>query len=257
MPIKVSCQCGKRLVVKDEMAGKKGKCPACGQLLEIPVAEAEDELDLMPTEEEESSVPPTGGEAAAAATVCPNCGRVPAPSEMLCAVCGTSIHGLPDLPEKRVAKVALPEGSGLMVGVVCAVALAIAAVYFGISMVRASMARDRWYGTVRKKANSAKRLNADELKEAIRKAADEQGITIVGEIDVQIAAAKSEKKIRKLLTDKVQAEVHELRVQIKLEYEQTVCGMTRTHPVEVDATVIKEVIAPGQDEATKLLENMP
>jgi phage FluMu protein Com len=34
-------QCGKRLKVKDEAAGKKGKCPQCGVLLEVPQTAAE------------------------------------------------------------------------------------------------------------------------------------------------------------------------------------------------------------------------
>lgn len=34
-------QCGKRLKVKDEAAGKKGKCPQCGVLLAVPQAVAE------------------------------------------------------------------------------------------------------------------------------------------------------------------------------------------------------------------------
>ena len=34
-------QCSKRLKVKDEAAGKKGKCPQCGVLLEVPQAVAE------------------------------------------------------------------------------------------------------------------------------------------------------------------------------------------------------------------------
>jgi hypothetical protein len=38
MPIKVMCLCGKRLVAQDAQAGKRTKCPACGQVLEIPAA---------------------------------------------------------------------------------------------------------------------------------------------------------------------------------------------------------------------------
>jgi hypothetical protein len=38
MPIKVQCACGKRLVAKDELAGKRTKCPVCGNVLEIPAA---------------------------------------------------------------------------------------------------------------------------------------------------------------------------------------------------------------------------
>lgn len=36
MPISVTCTCGKKLSVKDELAGKRGKCPACGAMLSIP-----------------------------------------------------------------------------------------------------------------------------------------------------------------------------------------------------------------------------
>ena len=37
MPITVTCEgCGKKLRVKDELAGRKGKCPACGTVLVIP-----------------------------------------------------------------------------------------------------------------------------------------------------------------------------------------------------------------------------
>src|SRR5687768_11677604 len=38
MAISVVCACGKKLQVKDEMAGKRGKCPACGKVLDIPAA---------------------------------------------------------------------------------------------------------------------------------------------------------------------------------------------------------------------------
>lgn len=36
MPIRVKCSCGKVLNVKDELAGKKGKCPGCGNAIPIP-----------------------------------------------------------------------------------------------------------------------------------------------------------------------------------------------------------------------------
>ena len=43
MPITVTCEgCGKTLKVKEELAGKRGKCPACGALLTIPGGSAED-----------------------------------------------------------------------------------------------------------------------------------------------------------------------------------------------------------------------
>src|SRR6476660_9932428 len=42
MAIQVTCEkCGKQLRVKDEYAGRKGKCPACGAVIQIPQAEPE------------------------------------------------------------------------------------------------------------------------------------------------------------------------------------------------------------------------
>jgi hypothetical protein len=41
MPISVTCDgCGKSLKVKDEWAGKRGKCPGCGKTFAIPAAGA-------------------------------------------------------------------------------------------------------------------------------------------------------------------------------------------------------------------------
>ena len=36
MPIPVSCQCGQAFRAKDDLAGKRVKCPKCGQPLQIP-----------------------------------------------------------------------------------------------------------------------------------------------------------------------------------------------------------------------------
>jgi hypothetical protein len=38
MAINLNCECGKKLAVKDEMAGKKVKCPGCGSVLTVPAA---------------------------------------------------------------------------------------------------------------------------------------------------------------------------------------------------------------------------
>jgi len=37
MSIKISCKCGKTFLVRDELAGKKGRCPFCRRIIEIPV----------------------------------------------------------------------------------------------------------------------------------------------------------------------------------------------------------------------------
>jgi RsiW-degrading membrane proteinase PrsW (M82 family) len=39
MPISFACPCGRALHAKDELAGKKTKCPGCGSVLTIPVSE--------------------------------------------------------------------------------------------------------------------------------------------------------------------------------------------------------------------------
>ncbi len=36
MPISIACDCGKQLRVKDELAGRRVKCPECGEVLTVP-----------------------------------------------------------------------------------------------------------------------------------------------------------------------------------------------------------------------------
>ncbi len=36
MPILLTCDCGRKLKIDDQFAGKQGRCPGCGQVLEIP-----------------------------------------------------------------------------------------------------------------------------------------------------------------------------------------------------------------------------
>lgn len=36
MPIRLGCNCGKKLQVKDDLAGKKIKCPGCAEVLRVP-----------------------------------------------------------------------------------------------------------------------------------------------------------------------------------------------------------------------------
>ena len=36
MPITATCQCGKKYTFKDQFAGRRAKCPACGQVVQIP-----------------------------------------------------------------------------------------------------------------------------------------------------------------------------------------------------------------------------
>ena len=43
MPIALSCPCGKNLRVQDNLAGRRVKCPVCGEILEVAPATALDE----------------------------------------------------------------------------------------------------------------------------------------------------------------------------------------------------------------------
>jgi len=48
MSIPVRCQCGKAFAARDELAGKRVKCPSCGGVLAIPAAPALQPLDDDP-----------------------------------------------------------------------------------------------------------------------------------------------------------------------------------------------------------------
>jgi hypothetical protein len=56
MPITLNCSCGKRLQVKDEFAGRRVKCPACGSIAQVPAPEAEPQFEVV--EDEEPARPP-------------------------------------------------------------------------------------------------------------------------------------------------------------------------------------------------------
>ena len=62
MSIQITCECGKTLKVSDEHAGKRGKCPSCGNIILIPEPEQElsgfeQEQPLQDMEQEEASGP--------------------------------------------------------------------------------------------------------------------------------------------------------------------------------------------------------
>lgn len=59
MPIKVECVCGKKLSVKDELGGRRVKCPACRETLNVPKFptdkdSVDDEWDLEDSAEQQS-----------------------------------------------------------------------------------------------------------------------------------------------------------------------------------------------------------
>jgi len=59
MAIPVQCPaCGKTLNVKDEMAGKRGKCPQCGNIIEVPRPGAIPQAPAPPAPEAPQPSPP-------------------------------------------------------------------------------------------------------------------------------------------------------------------------------------------------------
>jgi hypothetical protein len=62
MTISLKCSCGQTLRAREELAGKKAKCPACGRIHNVPepeydVVEEEEVFDVEPVEAEEGIAP--------------------------------------------------------------------------------------------------------------------------------------------------------------------------------------------------------
>ena len=63
MAIVVGCRCGRKFQTKDEYAGRQAKCPACGEVLDIPTlqddvqVESEERYGPEPGEGEEELSP--------------------------------------------------------------------------------------------------------------------------------------------------------------------------------------------------------
>ena len=90
MPIQVACSCGQKFSAKDELAGKRAKCPKCGQPLVIGA----------PAKAEAASSDPLGGSGGvsglmdqagfekAGGTACPKCNAGMQRGAVLCVECG-------------------------------------------------------------------------------------------------------------------------------------------------------------------------
>ena len=115
MPIKIQCQCGKSLSVKDQFAGKAVKCPGCGQAIRVPSAGPQ-QAGPQQAGTQPSAAHPAGGMPASApaaqpvgaasignpmnelfdeegfdsgiAAVCPACAQPMAAEAVLCTKCG-------------------------------------------------------------------------------------------------------------------------------------------------------------------------
>jgi hypothetical protein len=83
MPIKVACQCGQQFAAKDELAGKRVKCPKCGTLLTIPQPGAGPSRTGKPLSELLDDVGMRAG-----IRRCPGCGAELGEAAVLCVMCG-------------------------------------------------------------------------------------------------------------------------------------------------------------------------
>ena len=97
----VRCGCGARLKVKAGAAGKKLKCPKCGEIIHVPVEtyafkEEEPEPDLMQGMRElavaQKTAPALAQPAAVRTKECPRCGAALDHSAVLCVSCGYNLQ---------------------------------------------------------------------------------------------------------------------------------------------------------------------
>ena len=88
MPIALTCSCGRALRVKDELAGRKIRCPKCSAVVAVPRPPAEQDaeaaaLDLLladsPAEERVAAAPPSPPPAAREQAVRPPAPPAPKP----------------------------------------------------------------------------------------------------------------------------------------------------------------------------------
>ena len=90
MGIRFNCQCGRELNVKDAMAGKKGKCPGCGAVINVPTLEEVAALEKAKAEAEAAEAA-AQAEAEAGMIECPHCQKKIAPDSVICIGCGTNL----------------------------------------------------------------------------------------------------------------------------------------------------------------------
>ena len=88
MPIQVACQCGQKFSAKDELAGKRAKCPKCGQPLVIAEAAPAASDTLADSLGGLGGLMDQAGFESAGGSPCPKCNAGMPPGAVLCVACG-------------------------------------------------------------------------------------------------------------------------------------------------------------------------
>ncbi len=100
MSIQVKCQCGKRLQMKDTLAGKSVRCPGCEELLRIPRP-----AKSASSDEDPGSVADLLDEIGFVASVknsCPECKQQLPAAAVLCIQCGYHLEKRRRLHPRRL-----------------------------------------------------------------------------------------------------------------------------------------------------------
>lgn len=95
MTIQFSCEiCGKSLSTSDDKAGRKAKCPGCGEMLVVPQLEgaSADEEQMQLADEEEDSLPSPRRRSRGRKVPCPMCGEKVSASATKCEFCGEPLE---------------------------------------------------------------------------------------------------------------------------------------------------------------------
>lgn len=132
MPIRINCSCGKALNVRDELAGKAVKCPACGKPVKVvrgqPSKPATAASKPAPGAPKPPTSAPTGNMTAAersrmddlfdeegfsanVAAVCPNCRAEMAAGAVLCTKCGYNTQTGERLESHKTAGLDIDHGT--------------------------------------------------------------------------------------------------------------------------------------------------